>query len=130
MKILSKLQGSPWAISAAALHNIITIAKRENESLEALTSKLGKELKNSYLATEQNGVAILPVHGPLFRYANLFTNISGAASYELIAADFKAALENPNISAIVLDIDSPGGEVNGSGKKFGFTTLRRNTPFL
>ena len=39
--------------------------------------------------------------------------ISGASSYELIARDFTAALENPQIKGIILDIDSPGGEVNG-----------------
>jgi hypothetical protein len=33
------------------------------------------------------GVAIIPVTGPLFRYANIFTAISGASSYELIARD-------------------------------------------
>ncbi|MCC3862672.1 S49 family peptidase, partial [Emcibacteraceae bacterium Y4] len=49
----------------------------------------------------------------LFRYANLFTQISGASSYELLARDFTTALENPDVQAIVLNIDSPGGEVNG-----------------
>jgi signal peptide peptidase SppA len=58
-------------------------------------------------------VAVIPVTGPLFRYANLFTAISGATSYEILAQDFTAALDNPDINAIILNIDSPGGEVNG-----------------
>ena len=53
------------------------------------------------------------MRGPLFRYANLFTEILGASSYELLARDFTQALENEEVQAIVLDIDSPGGEVNG-----------------
>ncbi len=74
---------------------------------------MGRELNNSYVSQERDGVAIIPVVGPLFRYANLFTSISGASSYEILAKDFTSALENPDIKGIVLDIDSPGGEVNG-----------------
>ncbi len=41
------------------------------------------------------------------------TRICGATSYELLAQDFNKAVQNPNIKGILLDIDSPGGEVNG-----------------
>jgi signal peptide peptidase SppA len=113
MRIWNRITGDPWAITETALHTILEIAARENESPQAVAAKLGRNLQNSYSATEREGVAIIPVTGPLFRYANLFTMISGASSYELLARDFSLALENPNIKAILLDIDSPGGEVNG-----------------
>lgn len=113
MRIWNRLAGEPWAITETALHTILEIAARENESPQAVAAKLGRNLQNTYSVTERDGVAIIPVTGPLFRYANLFTMISGASSYELIARDFTAALENPQIKGIILDIDSPGGEVNG-----------------
>lgn len=113
MRIWNRLAGEPWAITETALHTILEIAARENESPQAVAAKLGRNLQNTYSVTEREGVAIIPVTGPLFRYANLFTMISGASSYELIARDFTASLENPQIKAIILDIDSPGGEVNG-----------------
>ncbi|WP_041802735.1 S49 family peptidase [Micavibrio aeruginosavorus] len=113
MRIWNRIAGEPWAITETALHTILEIAARENESPQAVAAKLGRNLQNTYSVTEREGVAIIPVAGPLFRYANLFTMISGASSYELIARDFTAALENPNIKGIILDIDSPGGEVNG-----------------
>lgn len=113
MRIWNKITGDPWAITETALHTILEVAARENEAPEAVAAKLGRQLQNSYNATERDGVAIIPVTGPLFRYANIFTAISGASSYELIARDFMSALENPQISSIILDIDSPGGEVNG-----------------
>ncbi|QQR68852.1 MAG: S49 family peptidase [Alphaproteobacteria bacterium] len=113
MKIWNRLSGEPWAITETALQTILEIAGRENESPQAVAAKLGRDLQNTYTATEREGVAIIPVTGPLFRYANLFTAVSGASSYELIARDFTAALENPQIKGIILDIDSPGGEVNG-----------------
>lgn len=113
MKIWNRLSGEPWAITESALQTILEIAARENESPQAVAAKLGRNLQNTYSVMERDGVAIIPVTGPLFRYANLFTAISGASSYELIARDFTAALDNPQIKAILLDIDSPGGEVNG-----------------
>ena len=113
MRIWNRLAGEPWAITETALHTILEIAARENESPQAVAAKLGRNLQNTYSVTEREGVAIIPVTGPLFRYANLFTMISGASSYELIARDFTVALENPQIKGIILDIDSPGGEVNG-----------------
>lgn len=113
MRIWNRIAGEPWAITETALQTILEIAARENESPQAVAAKLGRNLQNTYSVTERDGVAIIPVTGPLFRYANLFTMISGASSYELIARDFTTALENPQIKAIILDIDSPGGEVNG-----------------
>jgi signal peptide peptidase SppA len=113
MKIWNRLSGEPWAITETALQTILEIAARENESPQAVAAKLGRNLQNTYSVMERDGVAIIPVTGPLFRYANLFTSISGASSYELIARDFNVALENPQIKGIILDIDSPGGEVNG-----------------
>ncbi len=113
MRIWNRLAGEPWAITETALQTILEIAARENESPQAVAAKLGRDLQNTYTATEREGVAIIPVTGPLFRYANLFIAVSGASSYELIARDFTAALENPQIKGIIFDIDSPGGEVNG-----------------
>jgi len=113
MKFWNHATGEPWAITESALNNILTIASRQNETIEVVSARLGRELDNSYVSEIRDGVAIISVVGPLFRYANLFTAISGASSYEILAKDFNTALDNPEVKGIVLDIDSPGGEVNG-----------------
>ncbi len=113
MKFWNHAAGEPWAITETALNNILTIASRQNESIEVVSAKLGRELDNSYVTEIREGAAVIPVVGPLFRYANIFTAISGASSYEILAKDFISALENPDVHSIILDIDSPGGEVNG-----------------
>ena len=58
-------------------------------------------------------VAVIPVHGPIVRYADLFTEISGGTSVESLSMDFHSALENPRVKSILLDVDSPGGSTNG-----------------
>jgi signal peptide peptidase SppA len=113
MRAWNKATAEPWAITETALQTILDIAARENEAPEAVAARLGKELQNTHSVVERDGVAMIPVTGPLFRYANLFTQISGASSYEILAQDFAAALDDPKIKGIILDIDSPGGEVNG-----------------
>lgn len=119
MRIWNRVTGEPWAITEPALYTILEIAARENETPEAVAAKLGRELRNTHTVVERDGVAIIPVVGPLFRYANIFTQISGASSYEILAKDFTAALDDPAIKAIILDIDSPGGEVNGVAELAG-----------
>ena len=61
----------------------------------------------------RDGVAVLDVKGTIFRYSNLFIEISGGTSLQILSRDFNTALENEDVKAIVLDIDSPGGEANG-----------------
>lgn len=89
------------------------VAAQTNKTPEAIAKEIGRDMKNIHTVSVRSGVAVIPVKGPLFRYANLMTMICGATSYEILATDFHQALDDPNIKAIVLDIDSPGGEVNG-----------------
>lgn len=92
---------------------MMEVAVQTNRTPETIAKEMGKDMKNTHAVSIRDGVAVIPVKGPLFRYANLMTMICGATSYEILAADFNKALNDPNIKAIMLDIDSPGGEVNG-----------------
>lgn len=116
MRIWQRAASTPWAITEDALRNIQQIAERQNRNPEAVATEMGRELENTHAVEFRDGIAILSVSGPLFRYANLFTRISGATSYELLAQDFQQAVDDEQVSAILLDIDSPGGEVNGNAE--------------
>ena len=113
MRFWNYATGTPWAMTEPSLDTVLTIAKREQDSIEAITERLGRPLEHSHQITMYGQTAVLPVTGPLFRYANLFTAISGATSYEVLARELGQALDNPVVQSIILDIDSPGGEVNG-----------------
>lgn len=58
-------------------------------------------------------IAILPLFGTIFPRANLMTEVSGATSAELFGKQFDELVKDPEIGAIVLDVDSPGGQVTG-----------------
>jgi len=103
-----------WAILPDSLRLILEISTREHlPDFEAVEAKRARYLDNTDTAKQRDGVAIIPVTGPIFRYANFFTEFSGGATVTTLARDFNVALNDPNISAILLNIDSPGGEVNG-----------------
>jgi signal peptide peptidase SppA len=107
----------PWAITEDGLQLIVAIASRDEFFKEvreqALSARDGKPLDNARTITVREGVATIPVNGPLFRKADMLSAISGATSYATIRKDLQAALENPEVKAVVFDMDSPGGEVAG-----------------
>jgi len=101
-------------MTEAALRQLLDIAARDtSESWEAVAAKLGKPLESTWTVETRDGVAIVPVNGPIFRYANLFTMFSGGTSVQDLATDFQSSMEDPAIKAILLNVDSPGGEVAG-----------------
>jgi capsid assembly protease len=117
MKLLDIVTG-PWAIQPAKLLEIQAIyathLRGEKIDLEAVEKRLGRPLNNEPKGYEiRDGVAVLPVTGVLAKKMNLFSSISGGASYELVGRDFDQALNDPAVEAIALVIDSPGGTVDG-----------------
>ena len=103
----------PWAITRDMLETISAIARREHDGPEAVEARLGRPLQNTRQVTMRGDVAIVPLVGPVFRYANLFTQVSGATSLDVLATDFQTAVDDPAVKSIVLAIDSPGGQASG-----------------
>jgi signal peptide peptidase SppA len=120
LHILSALENRPWAIRQEEFELMHRIVQEHSQpdfvsaDLEAVAAKLGRPLENTGGQVEMRGsTAVLAIQGPLFRYANLMTALSGATSVEMSALAFDAALDNPAVQQIILKIDSPGGEVAG-----------------
>lgn len=115
IRAIDLLHGQPWAIQPETLETLTAIALRENDTPSAVAARLGCPLENTRTVTHRDGAAIIPVTGPIFRRANLFTEVSGATSVEVLATDIQAAIDDPAVSRLVLEIDSPGGQAAGIG---------------
>lgn len=61
-----------------------------------------------------NGVAVIPIIGALVQRSDWMTNMSGMMSYGSIERMVNAAMDDPMVSEIMLEFDSPGGEVAGA----------------
>ena len=59
-------------------------------------------------------VAVIQVEGTLVQKLGTLRPYSGMTGYDGIRQNFLEALSDPAVEAIVLDIDSPGGEVAGA----------------
>ena len=118
--VLSYLCTKPWAITERAMDTIHMVVARESIDLEAVAAKLGQPLENTGNRIQQRGgTAVLDVTGPVFRYANIFTRISGATSVELLGRDLQTALDDPRVESILLNVNSPGGQADGISELAG-----------
>lgn len=60
-----------------------------------------------------DGIAVIPVQGTLLKKESFMSAWSGSSSYEQIQRQVANAVADAGVSAILLDIDSPGGETSG-----------------
>ncbi len=65
------------------------------------------------LAVTPDGIAVVPVLGTLVARSGWLDAASGLTSYGAIATDIAEALADPAVRAVLLEVDSPGGEVGG-----------------
>ena len=118
MKLLDVIT-APWAIEPAKLLEIQAIyathLRGDKIDLAGVEQRLGRPLNNEPKAYEIiDGVAVLPIEGVIAKRANMFMQISGGVSTEMVARDLRTALADPSVHSIILAIDSPGGTVDGT----------------
>jgi len=132
MRILDVLSDTPWAIIPDKKVEIDSIyiahTRREKIDIDAVERRLGVPLNNQPKGYEiQRGVAIIPVEGVIAKRMSLMTRISGGVSTSYLQNDFRQALEDPAVKAIVLHIDSPGGAVDGTQELANYIFQSRGT---
>lgn len=123
--ILSQLNEQIWAMRPEMISNIHMILyeyylseEPKEERIKRIEERLGRKLENKKrpihaVETKTRKVAVIPVIGIIGKRMNMFSDISGGVSTELLKKDIQESIDNPDIDAIVLDIESPGGTVDG-----------------
>ena len=108
-RVLSFLtNGTPWLIEQGALETIFEIAQRKTD-LEAALKEYGEPLDNTHKVEMRDGVAIIPIKGALVPYGNVFSQVSGAYSVEMLIQDLAVAEHDPDVRAVLLMMHTPGG---------------------
>jgi signal peptide peptidase SppA len=91
-------------------------AKAEREQERRTKAYTGLSFQNKpekpYAITER-GTAMLPLLGTLVQRGSWMDAMSGLTSYDFAASLLERALSDPDVRAVMLEIDSPGGEGNG-----------------
>ncbi len=104
LELASRVYNSPLAIHGDVLQ-FISWCKLDAEDL-ARWMEAATESPEPVGSVTGGGVAVIPIRGSLFR-GTFFSD------YDVIGDSLDAALADPDVSSILLDVDSPGGEVRG-----------------
>ncbi len=114
--LASRLFGTPLLIHRPKLDVILSVVGQRigMADVPAMSAMDMAVYQRPPPASAPEGIAVIPVHGSLVKRSLGMEAASGLTSYGEIAAMLDAALADPQVSGILLDIDSPGGEASGS----------------
>jgi len=97
----------PWALKTSAFEDTMNYFKGENVSLPvSCVAELSPP--------EGGDVAVIRLRGILSKELDFFSFIVGGTGLEGVQDQFRSAMGDKTVKAIILDIDSPGGDVNGT----------------
>ena len=109
--LASRLYGTPLLLARAKLDVILSVL---GERVNWPESELAVSIPQARARIDvPAGVAVIPVVGSLVRRTMGLEPASGFTSYAEIAGMVDAAISDPSVEGILLDIDSPGGEAGG-----------------
>ena len=104
----------PWALTRPMVTIVASILAHrladDRHEQAALTARSAPPAT----APASAGVAVIAVHGVIAPRANQLSEVSGATTFETAGRALAAAVNDPGVTTIVLDIDSPGGSVLGA----------------
>jgi signal peptide peptidase SppA len=109
--IAARLYGTPLLVARAKL-DVILGALGPRLAGQALSFD-ADAAPSTEMAVTPDGIAIVPVIGTLVARSGYLGAASGLTAYSDIADAIEAAATDPGIRAILLDVDSSGGEVGG-----------------
>lgn len=119
-RVLALFGGGTWALELEVFEAASRLLERSASagSLDAVELKAFAEAKSERTyatAGAKENVAVIPITGIIAHRANMVADICGpgGTSTERLDAAIRAAVADPSVRSIVLDIDSPGGSVFG-----------------
>ena len=106
----SLLSRQPWLITTDAMQGMVAQAVAFFDA----RIQLPEPTRNALLAVV-DGVGIIDLHGPLMRQPDLISSLLfGATDMDLVTAAIAEAVARDDVKSVLLDINSPGGTVNGT----------------
>jgi len=110
--LASRIVGTPLLIARPKLDVILSVLG-SRIGLPDLDMAMPLPVPRQNATSGQAGIAVIPVVGTLVRRSMGIEAASGLMSYGEIEARLDAALADPQVAGILLDLDSPGGEASG-----------------
>lgn len=114
--LASRLLNTPLMISRPKLEVLLSVlGPRMNLDVPKINAgSFARDDRQRDYQVLEGGVAIIPVHGSLVHRGSWIDSMSGLTSYQMIQNRFMDALRDQDVTHIVMELDSPGGEVHGA----------------
>ncbi|MBI5234464.1 MAG: signal peptide peptidase SppA [Deltaproteobacteria bacterium] len=120
-KVIDFIHGQAWAIVPSALESIQRVllqCEGDVVSLSRLRASMPLPQHSPDNSSQrgysvEGGNAIIPIIGPLEKRSSFWQMIFGGSSTQHIKNTIEMALADPSVQGLVLNIDSPGGVVDG-----------------
>lgn len=119
-QIIATLTEEPLLITPAAHASLFKLFEehRAMDAEEFKAAREGVDMCGEEVELEQmeviDGIAHIPIGGPIGKGLGKFEKGAGAVDVDDVMDEIQEAEEDPNVRAIILDIDSPGGMVSGT----------------
>ena len=114
--LAARLYGTPLLVARAKLDVILGVLEPRLSGRMALPLMPDDDddgMDTLEPTVTPDGIAIIPVVGSLVARSSYLGAASGLTAYSDIGEQIEAAATDPSIRAILLDVDSSGGEVGG-----------------
>lgn len=115
--VLMAVASEFWAIDPEKMDQIVSFlalqAAGDKFSSEELQARITK-VQEREVVRQDGAVAVLPLRGVIGNRMNLLSEISGGTSNEGFGKKLDAAVDDPQVKAIIIDGDTPGGAVTGT----------------
>lgn len=113
-RIIRAVYGSLWAIEPDKLDAILDFLDLRAEGVVFTAEEIEARIGDRRSASRgPDKTAVLPLFGVIGHRMGSMSEISGGTSAEGFAQAFDAAVADPKVSRVVIDVDSPGGSVTG-----------------
>lgn len=109
------ISSTPWAILPDRLHEMAAALPARLAALSMGEADLQERFEQAQMSRtkRQQEVAVLPLYGVIEQKPSLMGWLFGGTSTEMFAADLRAAVADPSVKSILIDVNSPGGSVYG-----------------
>lgn len=111
--LASRLYGTPLLIARPKLEVILGVVARKLAGDTLATPPPDALIHSDKVQVTATGIAQIPILGTLVRRAGYLGAASGLTSYHDIEAMAESAFADPQVCAVLLEIDSSGGEAGG-----------------
>lgn len=122
-QIVEYMTARPWAMERQTLGQLCHVLERhtagirlDSDEIERITAgRHGKEKTAVEYRVTGAGVAVLPVTGIIAKHARMVNGTSQprGTSIEVLSEQLARAVNDPEVGSILLQIESPGGYING-----------------